>query len=130
MEVASKPDRKGHADYTSRTGQLEGDDELNEESNFLDRCNTVTALYNSVKVDECDLQLSQVVSGVLCIKTMMQLLADTFQDVNTSIDDFNRRASHAKKAVRDMCQNKLFGLAESNKPFFTACGLNDFQVCG
>lgn len=110
MEVVAEQTRTERAErveHTAGIAQLEGDlQELKEKLGSAERRNNVADLRYAMLRNECELLRREIVSCGVCSGEMVRRLVNASKDVDASIDDLNRLASHAQKAARDMFVNK------------------------
>lgn len=100
IELASEQASTKRAENMDQIAQLELDlHEINGKLNFSKRCNDVGYARYSILSDERDLLKCQMASGGVCIEVMIQQLAKGSKNVDASINDLSRQATHAQKAI-------------------------------
>lgn len=107
------------SDRTARFEPLNGDHyELVSKSDFLERSNHVGTLRYFLLVNKYDLLNRQVASGRICSEEMVQQHGNASKNFDVLIDDFNRHAAYAQKAVCITFCSTAVALAENLHTFF------------
>lgn len=78
----------------------------------LDGRNHVADLQYSITVDESSSLNYQIISRVICSGEIEERFANAFRDVKASVDDLNRHAERAQKAIRGTFLFKLDAAVE------------------